>query len=66
MMSADEISRSQGLGRMRKFFGPMGTVSRVTVESEVLKSNMLGDPSARVVDVYTLAVVSVAGETGGA
>ena len=36
---------------MRKFFGPMGSVSRVTVESEALKSNMLGDPSVRVVDV---------------
>jgi hypothetical protein len=37
---------------MRKFFGPTGSVSRSTVESEVLKSNMLGDPTARVVDVY--------------
>ena len=37
---------------MRKFFGPMGTVSRLTVESQALKTNMLGDPSARVVDVY--------------
>ncbi len=37
---------------MRKFFGATGTVSRTTVESEVLKSNMLGDPTARVVDVY--------------
>jgi hypothetical protein len=36
---------------MRKFSGPMGSVSRVTVESEALKSNMLGDPSERVVDV---------------
>jgi hypothetical protein len=40
---------------MRKFFGPMGSVSRVTVESEALKSNMLGDPSVRVVDVYVPA-----------
>src|SRR5205823_6498137 len=55
MMSADQISKSQGLGRMRKFFGPMGTVSRVTVESEVLKTNMLNDPSVRVVDVYVPA-----------
>ena len=37
---------------MRKFFGPMGSVSRVTVESRALKSNMLGDPSERAVDVY--------------
>jgi len=37
---------------MRKFFGPTGTVTRITVESEFLKSNMLGDPTARVVDVY--------------
>src|ERR671934_912897 len=40
---------------MRRFFGPMGSVSRVTVESQVLKSNMLGDPSARIVDVYVPA-----------
>src|ERR1700739_283367 len=40
---------------MRKFFGPTGSVSRMTVESEVLKSNMLGDPTARVVDVYVPA-----------
>src|SRR3954447_6280696 len=40
---------------MRKFFGPAGSVSRVTVESQALKSNMLGDPSARVVDVYVPA-----------
>ena len=38
-------------GRTRKFFGSAGSVSRVTVESEALKSNMLGDPSVRVVDV---------------
>ena len=37
---------------MRKFSGPIGSVSRVTIESQALKSNMLGDPSARVVDVY--------------
>jgi hypothetical protein len=40
---------------MRKFFGSMGSVSRVTIESEALKSNMLGDPSVRVVDVYVPA-----------
>jgi S-formylglutathione hydrolase FrmB len=37
---------------MRKFFGPAGSVTRLTVESEALKSNMLGDPSMRAVDVY--------------
>jgi hypothetical protein len=37
---------------MRRFFGSMGSVSRVMIESEALKSNMLGDPSVRVVDVY--------------
>lgn len=40
---------------MRKFFGSMGPVSRVTVESQTLNSNMLGDPSVRVVDVYVPA-----------
>src|SRR6478609_9048868 len=37
---------------MRKFFGQTGSISRVTVESQVLKSNLLGDPSVCVVDVY--------------
>src|SRR5438477_9425478 len=37
---------------MRKFFGPMGSVSRISVKSQALRSNMLGDPSVRVVDVY--------------
>jgi hypothetical protein len=40
---------------MRKFFESTGTVSRMTVESEFLKSNMLGDPTVRVVDVYVPA-----------
>ena len=40
---------------MRKFFGARGTVSRITIESEVLKNNMLGDPSAHVADVYVPA-----------
>jgi poly(3-hydroxybutyrate) depolymerase len=40
---------------MRRFFGPAGSIGRMTVESEALKSNMLGDPSARVVDVYVPA-----------
>jgi hypothetical protein len=40
---------------MRKYFGSMGSVSRVTIESQALKSNMLRDPSVRVVDVYVPA-----------
>jgi hypothetical protein len=40
---------------MRKFFESMGSVSRVTVKSQALKSNILGDPSVRVVDVYVPA-----------
>src|ERR1700735_873088 len=43
------------MARMRKFAGPAGTVSRITVESTVLRTNMLGDPSARDVDVYVPA-----------
>src|SRR5881394_4641180 len=40
---------------MRKFFGPMGSVNRLNIESQALKSNLLGDPSVRVVDVYVPA-----------
>jgi hypothetical protein len=40
---------------MRKFFGSIGSISRVTIESQALKSNMLNDSSARVVDVYVPA-----------
>src|ERR1700680_1928632 len=40
---------------MRRFFGPTGSVGRVTIESQALKRNMLGDPSERVVDVYVPA-----------
>src|SRR5256885_9587574 len=40
---------------MRKFFGSTGSVSRITVVSQALERNMLGDPSARVVDVYVPA-----------
>src|SRR5260221_6484167 len=40
---------------MRRFFGSMGSVSRVTIESQALTGNMLGDPSARAVDVYVPA-----------
>ena len=45
---------------MRKFFGPSGSVSRIVVESQVLKANILGDPTARAVDVYVPA-----GQDGG-
>src|SRR5438067_4933738 len=40
---------------MRQFFESMGSVSRITIVSQALESNMLGDPSARVVDVYVPA-----------
>src|SRR4051794_1011613 len=40
---------------MRKFFGVIGSVHRVTIESQALTSNMLGDPAARIVDVYVPA-----------
>src|SRR5260370_23854582 len=43
------------VGTMRKFFGSIGSLSRLTIESQALESNMLGDPSARVVDVYVPA-----------
>ena len=35
--------------------GPRSTVHRLTVDSAVLKSNLLGDPSERIVDVYVPA-----------
>src|SRR5215471_6753854 len=50
-MSDNSISRD-GAGWMRKFFGSIGRVSRITIESLALKDNMLGDPAVRVVDVY--------------
>jgi S-formylglutathione hydrolase FrmB len=40
---------------MRKFFGPTGSVNRLTIPSQALKNNSLGDPSVRVVDVYVPA-----------
>src|SRR5947209_4459861 len=40
---------------MRRFFGPTGSVSRVTIGSQALKNNMLGDPSVRLVDIYVPA-----------
>lgn len=32
--------------------GPRGTVQRFTLDSQVLKGNLLGDPTERIVDVY--------------
>src|SRR3981189_2751461 len=40
---------------MRKFSGSIGSVGRFTIESQILKSNMLGYLAARVVDVYVPA-----------
>jgi S-formylglutathione hydrolase FrmB len=40
---------------MRKFLGPMGSVTRLNVDSEVLESNIFGDPTTRAVDVYVPA-----------
>jgi S-formylglutathione hydrolase FrmB len=40
---------------MRKYFGSSGTVTRILVESQALKTNLLGDPSTRAVDVYVPA-----------
>jgi S-formylglutathione hydrolase FrmB len=37
---------------MRKFVGPAGSITRLVIESEVLRSNIFGDPVARAVDVY--------------
>jgi S-formylglutathione hydrolase FrmB len=58
---------------MRKFAGPAGSLSRIAVESTALKTNMLGDPTTRDVDVYVPAehdgrglplLVDLAGFTG--
>jgi poly(3-hydroxybutyrate) depolymerase len=40
---------------MRKFTGPAGSISRVAIESALLRTNMLGDPVVRDVDVYVPA-----------
>jgi len=37
---------------LRKLQGPAGSVTRFVVESQALKGNLLGDPTARAVDVY--------------
>jgi hypothetical protein len=42
----------QGGNRVRRFFGVSGTVSRLIIKSEVLGTNILGDPTSRAVDVY--------------
>jgi enterochelin esterase-like enzyme len=44
---------------VQKVQGPAGSVSRILVESQLLKANLLGDPTTRAVDVYTPA-----GESG--
>jgi S-formylglutathione hydrolase FrmB len=58
---------------VRRFEGPAGTVTRLTVESVALAGNLLGDPTRRVVDVYVPAgldgeglplLVDLAGFTG--
>jgi hypothetical protein len=40
---------------MRRFIGPAGAVSRITIQSQALKDNLLGDPSERAVDLYVPA-----------
>src|ERR1700722_18445319 len=40
---------------MRRFFGAIGSISRVTIESQALKNNMLDDLWVRAVDVYVPA-----------
>src|SRR6516164_29778 len=52
---SDNNIRRVGASHMRKFFGSIGVVSRVTIESQALKNNMLGDPAVRAVDVYVPA-----------
>src|SRR5487761_432197 len=40
---------------MRRFFGSTGSISRIPIESQALKNNMLDDPWVRAVDVYVPA-----------
>src|SRR6202790_5594181 len=40
---------------MRKYFGPAGLIHRITLDSAILRGNMLGDPAIRAVDVYVPA-----------
>jgi S-formylglutathione hydrolase FrmB len=44
---------------VRKFQGPAGSITRIVVESPALAGNLMGDPTARAVDVYIPA-----GESG--
>jgi S-formylglutathione hydrolase FrmB len=37
---------------MRRFLGPTGSVKRLVIDSKTLKGNILGDATARAVDVY--------------
>jgi S-formylglutathione hydrolase FrmB len=46
---------NEGYCAVRKFEGPIGAVTRLIVESKVLKGNLLRDPVARAVDVYVPA-----------
>jgi enterochelin esterase-like enzyme len=46
------ITLAEEESRTRKFFESIGSVSRITVESDALKGNLFGDPLVRVVDVY--------------
>lgn len=45
----------RGVLRVRKFHGSSGIVHRLTLESSVLRDNLLGDPTDRIVDVYVPA-----------
>ncbi len=36
----------------RDFSGPQGTIHRRTIDSKVLAGNTLGDPAARLMDIY--------------
>src|ERR1700683_4340405 len=49
------ISAEARSKRMRRFFGSTGSISRVTIESQALKNNMLDDSWVRAVDVYVPA-----------
>ena len=46
---------------MKKSTQPAGLVHQLVVESQVLRSNMLGDPTDRRVDVYVPAGSNGAG-----
>lgn len=46
---------------MRRISGPQGSVHRIHIDSQALRSNLLGDPTVRAVDVYVPAGHSGAG-----